>query len=155
MTDVVEPGLLGDVREMPLTVITEENIPHPDGCHEEVLIAVVVDIRERTRDADPVLERDTRRRRDLLEAAATNVAPELVATDLIGEKDIVSTITIHISNGDAVAVVVVVRLVLDACVLDDMMDEGYAALLDLVLKAKVDEDLELIFRRHLLCGAIG
>ena len=55
---------------------------------------------------------DARRRRDVLEPAAAQVPPELVAADLADEVDVRQAVAIDVGDRDAVAMVVVRRLVL-------------------------------------------
>ena len=56
------------------------------------------------------------------------IPPELVAADLVDEIDVVEAVAVHVGNRQAVAVIVVGRLVGLAGVGDDAVLEGDAAL---------------------------
>jgi hypothetical protein len=67
---------------------------------------------------------------------------------LVDEVDVVEPVAIDVGNGDA-AVIVMDRLVVLARVLDDVVNEGDAAFLDLVGEPEPMEDRELVRRRKL------
>ena len=95
-------------------------------------------------DADPVGEPDARLRRDVPEPAAAEVLPELAAADLVDEIEVDQAVAVDIGRGDAVAVIVVDRLVVQPRIVDDVVDEGDPALLDAIGELEVVGDLELI-----------
>ena len=79
-------------------------------------------------DADPAGHRDAGLRGDVLELAAAEVLPELVAADLVDEVDVGQAVAVDVRHRDAVAVIVVDRLVVLPGVVDDVVHEGDAAL---------------------------
>jgi hypothetical protein len=128
---------------MALSVVFEEDVPLADGADEQILIAVVVDVGEGGCDADLVGKRDTGLCRDVHKSAAAEVLPELAAAPLIHKIDIGQSIAVHISRGDAAAVVVMNQLVVEARIVDDVMREGDAACLHAIHELKLVENLEL------------
>ncbi len=136
---VVDARGLRDVAESTTAEVLEERVAATYRCHEEIGIAVVVDVGERRRDTDLVGERHTGCGRDVLEPAAAEVAPELAAADLIDEVDVESSVTIHVGNRHAGAVVVVHGLVRAPGVLDEAVAERDAAVLDPIGEAEVAE----------------
>src|SRR5579863_9656271 len=132
MSYEVKSGLFGDVFEMTFAVILEQHVSAQDRRDEEVLITVIVDIGERSGYADPIRQANSSILRDVPELAATEILPEFVAANLIQKVDVVESIAIDIGNRDAISVVVVGRLVVPGCVVDDMVDEGDSTLFKLV-----------------------
>ena len=80
--------------------------------------------------------------RDVPEPAAAEILPELVAADLIDEVDVEQAVAVDVGDGDAVAVIVVHRLVVHAGVVDDAVDERDAAFLDAIGELEIVDDLE-------------
>ena len=70
------------------------------------------------------------------------VLPELVAAELVDEVDVGQAVAVHVRDRDAVAVVVVDRLVVLAGVVDDPVDERDAALRDAVGEVEVVDDAD-------------
>src|SRR4029453_4383419 len=143
VADMVDTSRLRDVREMALSVVFEEDVPLADSADEQILIAVVVDVGEGARDADLVGKRDTSLCRDVHKSATAEVLPELAAAPLIHEIDIGQSVAVHISRGDAAAMVVMNQLVVEARIVDDVMREGDAAYLHAIHELKLVENLEL------------
>ena len=137
--DEIEAGLLRDVPEASVPVVLEQHVAAAHRRDEEILIAVVVHVGERRRHADSAGERDARLFRDRREPAAAGVLPELVAADLVDEVDVGQAVAVDVGDREARAVVVVHGLVVFAGVLDDAVDEGDAALGQLVGELKVVE----------------
>ena len=96
---------------MPLAVVLEEHVAAAGRGHVEVLVAVVVDIGEGGRDADLARDRHAGRRGDVLEAAAAEIPPQLVAAHLADEVDVGAAVAVDVGNRDPGAVIVVRRLV--------------------------------------------
>ncbi len=155
VADVVHARLLRDVLEVPVPVVLEEDVAAADRRDEQVHVAVVVDVREGGRDADPIGQRHARFLRDVPEPAVAEVLPELVAADLVDEVDVREAVPIHVGRRDPVAVVVVDGLVGLPRVVHDAVDEGDAAFLHLVGEVEVVEDLELADRGELGLLALG
>ena len=82
---------------------------------------------------------DTRGAGDVLELAAAEISPELIAADLADEVDVGAAVTIDIGNRDPVAVVVVRGFVGLAGIVDDPMPECDAAVGDAVGELEVVE----------------
>src|SRR5712692_4976838 len=146
MADVVEAGLLGDVLEMALAVILEEDVSAPHGRDVEVRVAVVVDVREGGRDADAILQCDAGLLGDVRELAVAEVPPELVAAELVDEVNVEQAVAVDIGHRDAVSVVVVVRLVVLAGVVGDAVKKGDSAFGLAIRKVEVMEHAELASR---------
>ena len=115
-------------RKRPLAVVLEQHVAAADRRDVQVGVAVVVDVGKRGGDADLARHRDAGRRRDVLKLAAAGVLPQLVAADLVDEVDVGQAVAVDVRDRDAVAVVVVRRLVGLAGVVDDAVLEGDAAL---------------------------
>src|SRR4029453_16865570 len=96
VADMVDTSCLRDVREMALSVVFEEDVPLADRADEQILIAVVVDVGEGGRGADPVSQGDTGLSRGVHKSAATEALPELAAAPLIHKIDIGQSVAIHI-----------------------------------------------------------
>ena len=149
VADVIDASRLRDVGEPAVPVVLEQDVAAAYRRDEQVLVAVVVDVREGRGHADAVGERDAGVLRDVRKPAAAEILPELVAADLIGEVDVRQAVAVHVGDGDAVAVVVVHRLVRDGRVVHDAVDERDAAFLDAVGELEIVNDLEAIDRRAL------
>lgn len=65
---------------------------------------------------------------DVLEAAASDVAPEFVSTPLVAEEQIRTAVPIHVRHGEAGTVVFVNRLLKPTGVVGHLMAEGDAGL---------------------------
>ena len=133
----------------PRAVVLEQAVAPAHGGHEEVGVAVVVDVAERRGHARCVRQPDARRRGDVLELAAAEVLPELVAADLVHEVDVEAAVAIDVGDREPVAVVVVHRLVGLARVVDDAVHERDAALEQAILEPEIVEDLEAAPRAEL------
>ena len=96
-----DTGLRRDVRELAVAVVLEQDVALSDRGHEEIGIAVVVDVREGGADAGAVSDADARAVRDVLEAAAAQIAIEPVLADLIDEVQIQQAVAIDVRDGDA------------------------------------------------------
>jgi hypothetical protein len=66
---------------------------------------------ERRRHADLAGDGHAGHRRDVLEAAAAEIPPELIAAHLADEVDVGTAVTVDIRDGDPGAVIVMGRLV--------------------------------------------
>ena len=137
-------GCLRDIAEVAAGRRSRTGRCPADRRDEEILVAVVVDIGERRRDADPVRQSDAGLPGDVLKPPAAGILPELVAADLIHEVDIVQPVAIDVRDGDAGAVIVVHGLVVFARVVDDAMNERDAAGFELVAELKVVGHLRTI-----------
>src|SRR5690349_23243727 len=143
MAHVVDPGSLRDVLEMTAAVVLEQHVAAPNSRHEQILIAVVVDVGKRRRDAYPIRERDARFGGDVPELAAAEIFPELVSANLVHEIDVFEAVAIDVGDGNAGAVVVVHWLVISPGIVDRVLNERDAALFDGVPELKLIVDLEL------------
>ena len=74
---------------------------------------------------------------------------------LIDKIDIGQSVAVHISRGDAAAVVVVNQLVVEARIVDDVMREGDAACLQAIYELKLVEHLELADGLTLRASTVG
>jgi hypothetical protein len=50
----IDSGLRRDVFEMAVTVVLEEHVAAPHGSDEQILVAIIIDVSERSRHADAV-----------------------------------------------------------------------------------------------------
>ena len=139
MTDVAEPGRRGDVAEAAVAVVLEEHVAAADRRDIQVRVPVVVDVGKRSGHADLARNRHAGGSRDVLELSATDVLPELVAADLVDEVDVSQAVPIDIGDGEAVAVIVVSRLVGLAGVVDNAVPERDAALRQAVGELEIVE----------------
>src|SRR5262245_31636842 len=155
VADMVDASRLRNVREMAFPVVFEEDVSLADSADEQVLIAVVVDVGERGRDADPVSQRDTGLSRDIHESTTAEILPKLTAAPLIHKIDIGQSVAVHIGCSDAAAVVVVNELVIESRVVDDPVREGDAAGLHAIHELKLVEDPELADGLTLRACTIG
>ncbi len=108
----------------------------------EVLIAVVVDVREGGRDRDAVAQPDAGGVGDVLEGAVAEVLVEGGLAELVDEVDVGQAVAVDVGRDDAVAVIVMGGLVGLAGVVDDVVRPGDAALRQPVGELEVVEDLE-------------
>src|SRR5262249_1500189 len=83
-----QAGRRGDVLEPSAPKVFEQNVAHAHGGHEEIRLAVVVDVRKGCGHANLVGQADARGGRDILELAMTQIAPELAGSQLIDEINI-------------------------------------------------------------------
>ena len=118
------PACLRDILEMPVAVVLKQNVAAADRGDEQILVAVVVDIRERRGHADAAGQSDAGFLRDVPELATAQVFPEFVAAELIHEIDVVQAIAIDVRDRDAVAMVVVAHPHVLGDVVNGVVDEG-------------------------------
>ena len=83
------------------------------------------------------------------ELATTQVLPELIAAHLIHEVNVIEPVTIHIRDGNAGAVIVVHRFVIDASVIHHVVEKGDSAVFERVGEAKLEKHLEPVHRVQL------
>ena len=88
MSGIIEPRLDRDIAKHALAVVQEEVIAMADRGDIKIRIAVIVEIGERGSHADLVWEPDAGPVGDVFESAASEVAPELIGSELIGEVDV-------------------------------------------------------------------
>ena len=138
-----------DVLEAPVAVVLEQHVAAAYGGDEQILIAVVVDVGERSRDADRSASPTPASAVMSLNRPPPRFFQSCVAADLVDEVDVEQPVAVDVRHGDAVAVVVVDRLVVLAGVVDDVVDEGDAAFAGPVGELEVVEDSELVRGRHL------
>ena len=150
MADVAEAGRRGDVAEVAVAVVLEQHVAAAHGGDVEIRVAVVVDVGERGRHADLPGDRHAGRRGDVLELAAAQIPPELVAADLADEVDVGQAVAVDVGDRDAVAVIVVRRLVGLAGVVHDPVLERDAALGETVGELKVVERRDASHRLGLI-----
>ena len=129
-----------------MAVVLEQHVAAADGRDVEVGVAVVVDVGKRRGHADLVRHRHAGRGGDVLELAAAGVLPELIAADLVDEVDVGEAVAVDVGDREAVAVIVVRRLVGLSGVVDDAVLEGDAALGEPV------RELEVVKRGDALNG---
>ena len=127
VSDVVEARRRGDVLEAAAAVVFEETVAASYGGDVKIRIAVIVDVGKRRRDAYLVRHRHTGGCRDVLEPAAAEVSPELVAAHLVDEVDVQPAVRVDVGHRQTVAVIVVNRFVGLAGVGDDAVLERDAA----------------------------
>ena len=125
-----------------MTVVLEQHVAAAHGRDVEVRVAVVVDVGKGRGDADLSGNSNTRGRSDLLELAAAGVPPQLIAAHLTDEVDVEQSVAVDIGHGEAVAMVVVRRLVRLARVVNDPVFEGNVGL------GQVVRELETVKRLH-------
>ena len=116
---MIDAGRLGNVPETAAAVVLEQHVAFADRGDEEILVAVVVDVRERGGDADSARQADARFRGDVPEPAAAGVLVKPAAADLVDEIEIDQAVAVHVGRGEAGSVVVVDRLVVDRGVFHD------------------------------------
>ena len=139
---VANPRLCGDIAEPAAAHVFEQAIPVAHGGHEQVGIAVVVDVGERRRDRHVVRHRHARLVGDVREPAIAYVLPQLVPAELGNEVEIGPPVAVDIGGGQPRAVIVVDFLVGFARVVDDPIHERDEARL-----ASIDI-LEVVDRRR-------
>ena len=152
--DVAEARGRGDVAETPLSVVLKEHVAAANGRDVEVRVPVVVDVGKRSGHADLARHRHSGRGRDVLELAAAGILPEAVGSDLVDEVDVLSAVAVDIGNRQAVAVVVVRRLVRLAGVVDDAVPECDTAFGDAVGELEIVEGRDGSRRLDLLVAKL-
>src|ERR1035438_4523177 len=105
MRNHINPGLFGDVLEVPVPVVLEQYVASKNGGDEQVLGAGIVNIRKRSADTDPAGQSHTRFFGNVLEFATAHVLPKLVASNLIHKIDVVQPVAVNIRHGDATSMV--------------------------------------------------
>src|ERR1700733_511868 len=149
MGDEVNAGFFADVLEMAVPIVLEQNVTTANGGYEEILVSVIVYVGESGRDADPVSQADPGFLGDVPELAGAQVLPQLTASDLIDEVDIVEAVAVDVSHSGAVSVVVVNGHVIPGRFLDCVLDESDSAFLYFVSELELIKHFELVHRLHL------
>jgi hypothetical protein len=129
---------------MAVPVVLEKHVAAADGGHEQILAAIVIDVAECRADADPPWQAHTRFLGDVLELAAAKVLPQLVASYLAHEINVVEPVTVHVRHCQAVAVIILAGLHVNSCVRHAVLNERNAALLHAIGELKVVKYLELV-----------
>ena len=137
VTAMVQAGSRGDLLELPSPVIEEQPIARAHLGDVQVGIAIIVDVRERDAGANTARRRDSGGPSDVLEPAASQVAVERVVTGLVDEVDVEPAVAVNVGDRHAAAMVVVCGLVILSAVVDDLVPEPDAALLDAVGEFKL------------------
>ena len=140
-------------RKRPPAVVLEQDVAGAHRGDVEIGVAVVVDVGERGRDADLAGDGDAGGRGDVLELAAADVLPQLVAADLVRKVDVQEAVAVDVGDREAVAVVVVHGLVGLARVVDDAMAERDAAVGNAVGELEITEHRRRRRCLHLLVAA--
>ena len=153
MARVAEAELVGGVGESPFAVVAEQRVAAAHRGDEQIGVAVVVEIGKGGGNADAVAEGDTGVSGDIAEASAALVLPQLVATELSQEVDVVATVAVDVGDRKTVGVIVVHRLHRPSVVLGDLMDEADAALADPIGEAEVVLDIDLVTAAQLQVAA--
>src|SRR5213594_2446785 len=143
MADIVDTRGFRDVLEMAAPVVLEQNVAAAYRGDKQVLIPVVVDVRKRGGDTDPVGQGHAGAFRDIREPPTPQVLPQLVPTKLIHEVNIFEPVAIDVGGRDSRSVIVMDRLLKDPRVVHDVFDEGDPAFFELIPELKLVEDLEL------------
>ena len=121
--------------------------------HEQIGVAVVVDVGERTGNRDGVLHAEACLVGDILEPAVSPIPPQLAAAELGNEEQVRPPVVVDVGGAQPGPVVVVDLLVGLASVVDDTGLERDAARLPLVGEAKVVQHLRSCGQGRLLAGA--
>src|SRR2546422_2970348 len=124
-----EAGFLSDVLESSVAEIPEQEISNSDRGDKQVRQTVIIDVSKRSGNADLVVQTNSRRGSDVFKLAAPQIPPKLVAPELIDEINIQTAIAVHISNGQASAVIIMNGFVVFGGVIHGMMFKAYATLL--------------------------
>src|SRR5262245_14701281 len=132
---MVHARVTRDVAKLAAAQILEENVAVANGRDEEILVAVIVDIRERRRDMDASGQGGARGFRDFLEFTASQVSPELIGSKLIHEIQVNPPVVVDISGRHTGAVVIVRGLPPFKRVLDAVVEKGDLALVHAVGKS--------------------
>ena len=111
----------------PWPSFSNSDVAAADRRDEQILVAVVVDVGERRRDADAVGSATPASFVMFRNRPLPEILPELVAADLVDEVDVVEAVAVDVRDRDAGAVVVVNGLVVLAGVVDDPVHERDAA----------------------------
>src|SRR5206468_1190715 len=106
-----DAGLLRDIREFSVSVVSKQNVACAHTRNEEIGIAIVVDIREGSADARAITDADTRARCYVFEASAAKIPIKTVLADLIDEIEIEASVAIDVCRGNGCTVVVVGRAI--------------------------------------------
>src|SRR6266404_5092554 len=101
-----EAGLQSDVLKFSVAEILEQIISHPDRSDKEIRQAIIVYVSEGSGNADLVLQTHSRRGGDVFELPAPQIPPKLIAPKLIDEINVEPAVAVHISNGHAIAMIV-------------------------------------------------
>jgi hypothetical protein len=83
---------------MAVAFILKEHVAAADGGYKQILVAVIVNVSESRALADAPGHADARFLCDVLELAIAQVLPELVASDLVQEVDVVQSVAVDIRN---------------------------------------------------------
>ena len=154
VTHVSHSRLRGDVPKLPAAQVLEQPVAVSHRRDEQVGVAVVVDVGERARDRDGVFHAQPRLVSDVLEPAATQVPPQLVAAELRDEVQVGQPVAVHVGGAESRPVIVMVVLVGLARVVDDSVCERDAARLPPVREPEVVQHLRLGSQRRLLGSAL-
>src|ERR1700726_4708298 len=92
---------------MAMTVIFKQRVAAAHCSNEQILVAIVVAIGKGGCNADPAWQRDPGLGSDGSEFASTHVLPQLAATHLVHEVNVVESITVDVSDRDGAAMVIV------------------------------------------------
>ena len=111
--------------------------------HEEVRVAVVVDVRERGADANLIGQPEAGVTREVLESPTAQISPQFTPPELRHEVNVVTPVTIHVGDGDPVAVIVMGGLPIFARVVHNPVFEGNSAFHAPVGELEIVEGFEL------------
>src|SRR4051794_31631602 len=101
-----QPGAQGDVVKNAVSIVFEQYVPAADGGDEQVLVAVVVNVRKRRGHGNPPLNRGSGSSRDVLKSGASKVAPKFVAAVLIHKIEVDQPISVNIRGSETAPMVV-------------------------------------------------
>ena len=110
---------------------------------DEILIAVVVDIRERRTYADDARQSNAGFGGDVLEFTAAQIFPEGISANLIEEEEVEAAVTVNIGRSHGAAVIVVDCFVVLQSVDDGLITKSDAAFRELVREMKAGKYFEL------------
>jgi len=140
MPDVVEPRCFRDVAEVSVPVVLEEHVAAAHRRDVQIRMAVVVDVGKRRGYGDLARDPDAGGLRDVLEPAAAEIPPQLIAADLTREIHVEEAVAVDVRDRDAVPVIVVDGLVRLARVGDDVVLERDAALGEAIGELEIVEN---------------
>src|SRR5688572_4580189 len=86
--------------------ILKENVTRAHGSDEQVWLPVIIDIRERGRNTDPVLEPNAGQSCNILEFALAQIPPKPVPAKLADEIEIEAVVSIDIGDRDSRPVII-------------------------------------------------
>ena len=132
MANVIQARLLGDIAEFPATQVFKEHVTHLHGRHEQVGIAIVIQIGKRRGDTNFVVQSHSCGRRDVLKLSVAEISPKLAAANLVDEVKIDLAVAIDICRGQTRAVIVNDRLQVPPAIIHDMMLEGDSTTLNFI-----------------------